>query len=180
MVKVDGKRRLLKRDKPSPEGLLLISATSKEAVIEYAGERKTYPLGSHVSTNFSKPDQLSAKIWRDQSGSYKTVGTINGRTVNFLVDTGATAVAMYRRDAKRLGIQYRLDGKRINVSTANGTAPAYEITLDRVQVGDITLHNVGGFVIDSNSSGEILLGMTFLNRVTMEDQGSVLMLHSKF
>jgi aspartyl protease family protein len=180
MVKVDGKRRLLKRNKPSPEGLLLISASSKEAVIEYEGERKTYPLGSHVSTNFSKPEQLSAKIWRDQSGSYTTVGTINGRTVNFLVDTGATAVAMYRSDAKRLGIQYRLEGKRISVSTANGTTPAYEVNLDRVQVGEITLYNVGGFVIDSNNSGEILLGMTFLNRVTMEDQGSVLMLHSKF
>lgn len=180
MVRVDGERRLLKRNKPSPEGLILISADSKEAVIELDGERRTYPLGSHVSTSFSKPEQVSAKIWRDESGSYTTVGTINGRTVNFLVDTGASAVAMYRRDAKRLGIQYRLEGNPIYVNTANGRAPAYEVTLDKVQVGDIVLRQVRGFVIESTGSGRILLGMSFLNRVKMEDQGSVLMLHRKF
>lgn len=180
MVNVDGKRRLLKLGKPSPEGLLLISADSREAVIELDGERQTYLLGSHVSTNYSQPELVSAKIWRDQSGSYTTVGTINGRTVNFLIDTGASAVAMHAVDAKRLGIQYKLEGDPIYVSTANGTAPAYEVTLDRVQVGDITLPQVRGFVIDSPGSGRVLLGMSFLGRVKMEDQGAVLMLHRKF
>ena len=123
---------------------------------------------------------MSAKIWRDQSGGYTTVGSINGRTVNFLVDTGASAVAMHAGDAKRLGIQYRMEGDPIYVSTANGTAPAYEVTLDRVQVGKITLINVRGFVIDSPGSGRVLLGMSFLGRVKMEDQGTVLMLHRKF
>ena len=93
MVNVDGQRRLLKLNKPSPEGLLLISADSREAVIELDGERQTYPLGSHVSTRYNQPELVSAKIWRDQSGGYTTVGSINGRTVNFLVDTGASAVA---------------------------------------------------------------------------------------
>lgn len=180
MVSVDGTRRLLKLNKPSPEGLLLISADSREAVIELEGERRTYRLGSHVSTNYSQPEQVSAKIWRDQSGGYTTVGSINGRTVNFLVDTGASAVAMHASDAKRLGIQYRMEGDPIYVSTANGTAPAYEVTLDRVQVGKITLINVRGFVIDSPGSGRVLLGMSFLGRVKMEDQGTVLMLHRKF
>lgn len=180
MVTVDGKRRLLKLNKPSPEGLILISADSREAVIELDGERQVYPLGSHVSTKFNQPEKVSAKIWRDQSGSYTTVGTINGRTVNFLVDTGASAVAMYRRDAKRLGIQYRLEGDPMYVSTANGTAPAYEVSLDRVQVGDIVLRQVRGFVIESTGSGRVLLGMSFLNQVKMEDQGAVLMLHRKF
>jgi aspartyl protease family protein len=180
MVNVDGKRRLLKLNKPSPEGLLLISADSREAVIEMDGKRQTYLLGSRVSTNYSQPEQVSAKIWRDKSGSYTTVGSINGRTVNFLVDTGATAVAMHAGDARRLGIPYKLEGDPIHVSTANGTAPAYEVTLDRVQVGDVTLNRVRGFVIDSPGSGRVLLGMSFLGRVKMEDQGTVLMLHQKF
>ncbi len=180
MVRVDGKRRLLKLNKPSPEGLLLISADSKEAVIEVDGERRSYPLGSRVSTRFSEPEMVSAKIWRDQNGSYTTVGSINGRTVNFLVDTGATGVAMHRADAKRLGLTYRLDGKPIYVSTANGTTSAFEVTLDRVQVGDIVLRNVRGFVIEGQGSGHVLLGMSFLNRVKMEDQGTVLFLHRKF
>jgi aspartyl protease family protein len=180
MVKVDGKRRLLKLDKPSPEGLLLISADSRQAVIEVDGKRQTYPLGAHVSTQYAQPEVISAKIWRDPSGSYTTVGSINGRTVNFLVDTGATAVAMDTLDAKRLGIQYKLEGDRIYVGTANGRAPAYAVTLDRVQVGDITLHQVQGYVIEGAGSGQVLLGMSFLNRVQMEDQGTVLMLHQKF
>lgn len=180
MVSVDGVRRLLKLNQPSPEGLRLISATSKEAVIELNGERQTYPLGGHITTRFSKPEQLTAKVWRDQAGAYTTVGTINGLTVNFLVDTGATAVAMHANQAKRLGISYRLEGNPIYVSTANGTTPAYDVTLDRVQVGDITLRNIRGFVIDSNGPGRVLLGMSFLNRVKMEDQGSVLVLEQRF
>ena len=180
MVRVDGKRRLLKLNKPSPEGLLLISADSKQAVIEIDGEQQSYPLGTRVSTRFREPEKVSAKIWRDENGAYTTVGTINGRTVNFLVDTGATGVAMFRSDAKRLGLAYRLEGNPIYVSTANGTAPAYEVNLDRVQVGDIVLRNVVGYVIESPSSGRLLLGMSFLNRVKMEDQGEVLFLHRKF
>jgi aspartyl protease family protein len=180
MVQVNGKRRLLKLNKPSPEGLLLISADSREAVIEVDGERRSYRLGSHVSTRYIEPEQVSAKIWRDESGAYTTVGSINGRTVNFLVDTGASAVALYRADARRLGLDYRIEGNPVYVNTANGTASAFELNLDRVQVGDIVLHNVRGFVIEGSGSGRILLGMSFLNRVKMEDQGSVLLLHKKF
>lgn len=180
MISVDGKRRLLKLGKPSSEGLLLISADSREAVIEVDGERRSYLLGAHVSTRYTAPEAVSAKIWRDESGSYTTVGSINGRVVNFLVDTGASAVAMHGIDAKRLGIAYKLEGDPIYVSTANGTAPAYEVELDRVQVGDIVLRRVRGFVIDAPGSGRILLGMSFLNRVQMTDQGNVLMLHQKF
>jgi aspartyl protease family protein len=180
MVTIDGVRRLLKLNKPSPEGVRLIAANSKEAVIEVDGERRTYPLGGHITTRFSKPELMTAKVWRDQAGAYTTVGTINGRTVNFLVDTGATAVAMHANQAKRLGISYKLEGKRIHVNTASGTANAYDVVLDRVQVGEITLHNVRGFVIDSNGPPRVLLGMSFLNRVKMEDQGSVLLLEKRF
>jgi len=180
MVNVDGQRRLLKMNKPSPEGLILISADSREAVIELDGERRTYPLGGHITTQYDRPELVSAKIWRNRQGSYTTVGTINGRTVDFLVDTGATAVALYREDAKRLGLAYRLEGSPITVGTANGRAPAYEVTLDRVQVGDIVLRNVRGYVIESTGTGRVLLGMSFLNQVRMEDQGTVLLLHRKF
>jgi aspartyl protease family protein len=180
MVRIDGKRRLLKLNKASPEGVVLISADSREAVIEVDGERRGYSLGSRVSTQYNEPDMASAKIWRNADGGFTTVGAINGRTVNFLVDTGASAIGMYRADAKRLGLAYRLDGNPMYVSTANGTAPAYELTLSRVQVGDILLRNVRAFVIESEGDGRILLGMSFLSQVRMEDQGSVLLLHKKF
>ncbi|MET0064724.1 MAG: TIGR02281 family clan AA aspartic protease [Candidatus Thiodiazotropha sp.] len=180
MVSIDGQRRLLKLEQPSPEGVLLISANSREAVIEVDGQRQHYPLGAHISTRFTRPEQISAKIWRDQSGAYTTVGSINGRTVNFLVDTGATAVAMHANQARRLGISYRIEGTPIYVNTASGTARAFDVVLDRVKVGDITLNRVRGFVIDTDGPPRVLLGMSFLNRVTMQDQGDLLMLQQRF
>jgi aspartyl protease family protein len=180
MVSIDGVRRLLKLNKPSPEGVRLISADSNEAVLEVDGERRTYPLGGHITTQFSKPELMSAKVWRNQAGAYTTVGAINGRTVNFMVDTGATAVAMHANQAKRLGIPYKLEGNLIYVNTASGTAAAYDVTLDKVQVGDIILNNVRGFVVDSNGPSRVLLGMSFLNQVKMEDKGSVLLLQKRF
>ncbi len=180
MVKIDGVRRLLKLNKPSPEGAVLISANSREAVIELEGERRSYLLGNHINTSFSKPEKLTAKIWRNGAGAYTTVGSINGRTVDFLVDTGASAVALHASEALRLGIPYKLEGRRIAVNTANGRAPAYEITLERVQVGDIILTQVRGFVIEADSTGKALLGMSFLNRVNMENQGPLLLLEKKF
>jgi aspartyl protease family protein len=180
MVSIDGVRRLLKLNKPSPEGVRLISADSNEAVLEVDGERRTYPLGGHITTHFSKPELISAKVWRNQAGAYTTVGTINGRTVNFMVDTGATAVAMHANQAKRLGIPYKLEGKLIHVNTASGIAAAYDVILDKVQVGDIILNNVRGFVIDTIGPARVLLGMSFLNQVKMEDQGSALLLEKRF
>ena len=180
MVKIDGVRRLLILEKPSPEGVLLISANSREAIIEINGERQAYALGSHVSTSYSQPESVSAKVWRDASGAYTTVGSINGLTVDFLVDTGASAVALEASEAKRLGIPYKTRGKSITVNTAKGPTPAYDVILDRVQVGDITLTQVRGFVIEGVGSGKTLLGMSFLNRVTMEDQGTLLLLHKPF
>ncbi len=180
MVKIDGVRRLLKLHKPSPEGVVLISADSHEAELEVDGERRRYALGSHVSTRYSKPELVFAKIWRDPSGAYTTVGSINGRTVNFLVDTGASAVALDAGEAQRLGIAYKLKGTRIMVRTANGATPAYELMLEQVQVGDISLNQVRGFVLEANGPGKVLLGMSFLNQVKMENQGALLLLQKKF
>jgi aspartyl protease family protein len=182
MIKVDGVRRLLTLNKPSPEGLVLISATSTEAVIRSNGHLQTFRLGSHIGSRFNQPEAATAKIWRDPSGAYTTVGSINGLTVEFLVDTGASAVALDAGEAKRLGIPYKLEGVPIQVNTANGRARAYRVTLDRVQVGDIGLSGVDGFVIDTpnGSMSKSLLGMSFLKRVKLEDQGSVLLLEKKY
>ncbi len=180
MVSVDGTNRLLRLGKPTPEGVLLISANSREAVIEVDGERDTYRLGNHIQTSFSKPEAVEAQIWRNQSGGFETVGSINGRTVNMLVDTGATAVALNAREAKRLGIRYRLNGKKIMVATASGNAGGYAVTLDRVKVGQIEFYNVPAVVVDGDHPREVLLGMSFLRRTTMEDQGKVLILRAKY
>lgn len=180
MLEINGKNRLLRKGEISPEGVLLVSATAQEAVIEIEGKRESYQLGNHIGSAFHEPEAKEVKIWKDTSGSFTTVGSINGRTVNMLVDTGATSVALSEREAIRLGIPYRLKGKKMRVSTASGSALGYEITLDRVQVGELLLHNVGAMVIEGDSPREVLLGMTFLNRVQMDNQGTVMVLRRKY
>ena len=100
--------------------------------------------------------------------------------MDFLVDTGASAVALHSSVAQRLGIPYKLEGRKITVNTANGTTAAYELMLDRVQVGDISLSQVRGFVIEAGGPTKTLLGMSFLNQVNMENQGNVLLLQKKY
>jgi aspartyl protease family protein len=180
MVNIDGKRRMLAVGKTSPEGVVLISANSREAVIEIDGQQQSYRLGSQISTQFKKRESgPEAKIWRS-GRRYTTPGLINGQPVEFLLDTGATSVAMSSATAKRLGIQYRLKGRPIRVGTASGTANGYAINLDRVKVGEIELYNVAGAVIEGDSPRTVLLGMTFLKQVTMEDKGQLMLLKKRF
>ncbi len=181
MVEIDGKNRLLKKGKTSPEGVLLISADARGAVLEIDGKRESYELGRHVSASYSKPKVQEVQIWRNTQGSYTTVGTINGRTVNMLVDTGASSVAMSEVEARRLAIPYRLTGKVVRVSTASsGNVKGYRVVLDRVQVGDILLRNVQGTVIEGSSPREVLLGMTFLGQLQMENSGNMLLLKTRY
>jgi len=179
IVNIDGKRRTLKTGKPSSEGVTLISADSDIAVLEVDGEQQEYKLGRHVGTSFKNKKNAEAKIMPTQ-GMYFTTGFINGQPVKFLVDTGATWIAMNSHQARSLGINFRYLGKRAMVSTANGVAPVYRIRLDKVRVGEIELTNVEAGVLEGNSPSEVLLGNSFLNRVEMQRQGQVMLLKQKF
>lgn len=179
IVNIDGKRRTLKIGKPSPEGVKLISADSQVATLEVDGQQQEYKLGRHVGTSFKKKENAEAKIM-PVNGMYSTAGFINGRPVTFLVDTGATWIAMNSHQARSLGINFRYTGKRAMVSTANGVAPVYRVTLDKVRVGEIELTNVEAGVLEGNSPSEVLLGNSFLNRVEMQRQGQVMLLKQKF
>ena len=180
MVEIDGKQRFLRAGKPSPEGVLLISADAHGAVLEVDGRREKYELGSHVGGSFSAPKLREVRIMRANNGAYLTSGSINGRSVDMLVDTGATSVAMSETEAKRLGIQYRLEGRETGVNTASGFARAYAVTLDRVKVGAIQLLNIEAMVIEGSAPKRVLLGMSFLSQVEMDNQGSVLLLRAKW
>ena len=107
---------------------------------------------------------------------YMTIGNINGRSVRFLVDTGASAISMNTEQAKKLGIPYDKIGVPAGVSTASGFANAYRIRLKSVSVGKITQSNVEAFVIDGKHPGPVLLGMTFLGRLNVEHSGNAMTL----
>lgn len=179
IVVIDGKQQALSVGQTSPEGVKLVSATSNEAVLEIDGKQKTYALGSQVNTHLGPPQQTSVTIIRNPQGMFATVGTINGRTVNFLVDTGSTLVAMNSAEAKRLGIDYRLNGQPTTASTASGITPAYVVKLTKVKVGDIELREIDGMVIEGLSPPEVLLGMSFLGRLEMQHSGQTMLLKRK-
>jgi aspartyl protease family protein len=180
MVEIDGQTRVLKVGKTSPEGVTLISADSKEAVLEVNGETKSYTLDNQIGGTLSAPEKAEVRIPRGVRGDYSTVGSINGRTVNFLVDTGASSIAMSEVEAKRLGIPYWLKGEKAGVQTASGFAGAYRITLDEVRVGEIALRQVEAYVVEGNNPVRVLLGMSFLGRLEMENTGNIMVLRTKF
>lgn len=181
VLSIDGKRRVLRAGSTSPEGVKLISATSKEAILEFDGEQKSYTLGTEIRSTFAAPaEKASIRIWPTELGMYAVRGSINGYPVKFLVDTGATLIAMNRREARRLGLNFRLDGEPGLSSTASGVVKTYRVTLKAVKVGQITLSNVRAAVIDGDYPEHVLLGNSFLNRLEMQRDGQVMVLRKKF
>lgn len=180
LLEIDGRERLLRAGQSAPEGVSLIGADQHEAVIEVGGRRETLTFGTSVGGHFAAPVAREVKIYRDVKGAYTTVGSINGRPVDFMVDTGATAIALSAKEARRLGIAYRLDGSPVGVTTASGSVPGHRVTLDRVAVGDITLRNVEALVIPGDLPEQALLGLTFLNRVDLRQEGAEMVLRAKY
>ncbi len=176
---IDGTRHILAVGKTSPEGVKLISANSRGAILEVNGQQKQYNLGNTVSTSFTARTSKKETIYKNSGGMYMTFGNINGRSVRFLVDTGASAIAMNVDQAKKLGILYDKIGTPASVSTASGLAKAYRIRLKSVSVGGITQKNVEAFVIDGTHPGPILLGMTFLGKLDVEHSGNAMTLLQK-
>lgn len=181
VVRVDGRQHVLSVGQTSPEGIKLISSNPESAVLEVDGRRRSYRLGSAVSTRPSDTDDAPAvRIWPNLHGMFTTVGNIDGLPVNFLVDTGATTVAMNAGQARRLGIEFRVDGTPILVHTASGTARAWRVSLDRVQVGRIRLTNVAAVVLDGASPLRVLLGMSFLGRLDLRRENGALVLRKRY
>ena len=176
VLSVDGKRHIFAVGETSPEGVKVISASSRGAILEVAGQQKQYDLGNSVSASFAAPKVSKETIYKSSAGMFMTFGSINGRSVQFLVDTGASAISMNIDHARQLGIKVEKDGKPMGVSTASGFVKAYRIKLRSVSVGKIAQQNVEAFVIDGNHPGPVLLGMTFLGRLSVEHSGNAMKL----
>jgi aspartyl protease family protein len=170
--------RVLRDGDSLPNGARLIKATPESAVFEINGERRTISMGNHVSAAAPSSGGGQVILSADERGHFVTTGTINGGTVQFLVDTGATMISMGRGDARRVGINY-LKGQKGLSNTANGVAPVYRVKVDTVRVGDITLNNVDALVHDQDLPW-VLLGMSFLNRVEMRREGGNLTLIKRY
>ena len=178
LLQIDGKQRMLRKGATSPEGVLLVSADGKNAVIEINGKRQTLGLTRRISTHFSASEKAAVRISSSQGGHYVTLGRINGMPVDFMIDTGATIVAMNYLQAEALGIDYRA-GKSIKVNTANGVAQAFEITLNSVSVGAVEIKQVRAAVSTTEFPRVILLGNSYLGKIDMRVDDGVLLLQAK-
>lgn len=178
VLQIDGKQRMLRTGSRSPEGVLLVSADGKQAVIEVEGKRKSLTMSRQISTQFKEADKTEIRIASGEGQHYRTKGLINGTEVKFFVDTGATTIAMNHFEAERIGIDYRA-GTPITVSTANGTAPAFLVTLSTVSVGNIVARQVQAVVSTTNSPEEVLLGNSYLSKVNLKIDQGVLVLKEK-
>ena len=178
-----GKPRWLAVGETSPEGVKLISIAGDSAVFELGGKRQTLKMGQSERLSAGAPAAGSGSqtvtLSADGGGHFVTTGQINGHSVRFLVDTGATFISFSSGEAKRLGIDY-LKGQRAAVSTANGVVRSYKVKLDEVRLGNVTLNNVDGMVHADDSLPIVLLGMSFLNRMEMKNDGGTMTLKKRF
>ena len=161
------------------EGVKLVSANSKQAVLEIDGKRLTVEMGQHFETAALTGSRNAVTLAPDSRGHFVIDGAVNGVHIRFLVDTGATLVAIPAGDATRLGIDYR-KGRRAISQTANGPVSFWHVTLDSVTLGDITLSNVPGAVHEGGGLDIALLGMSFLGRTEMRREGPNLTLTKRY
>ena len=179
IVKIDGETHILKLGEKY-EDIKLVAVSSQEARLNIGGKERVFGLGQDYSAiQKSSTSQGTVEISANASNQFITNGMINGNVVSFLVDTGANTVSMNRKDAKRLGIDYRRLGKEGLSGTANGSVKNWKILLDKVKVGAITVTSVQASVRDTEDNMPILLGMSFLGRVNMSHEGSRLKLTGK-
>jgi aspartyl protease family protein len=180
VLNVDGQRKLVKVGQVGPGGVVVVSADSRAAVLRVDGVERTYTLSREYSEGFAEPQKKQLSVAKGSGGHYWITGSVNGQNVQFLVDTGATSIALNDGHARILGIDYRSVGSPLQVSTASGTARGWRVTLDRVKVGELEVLGVEAVVLEGSSPTEALLGMSFLNRVGWKVERDMLVLESKY
>ena len=161
-------------------GVRLVSVNANAVVVEVKGQRQTLPLGGspvNLGGSNSAGGGTQVVLTAGLGGHFLTGGSINGRAVQFMVDTGATTVALSEAEADRIGLKYK-NSPRHTVGTANGAVGVYSVMLDVVRVGDVQVYNVEAAVLP-NQMPYILLGNSFLTRFQMKRENDQLTLDKR-
>jgi len=162
------------------QGVKLVSVSGNEALVEIGGQRRTLTLGGQVNIGAvdSPGGGSSIVLSADSGGHFFANGTINGKSVRFVVDTGATNVSMSQSVAERIGLDYR-SGQRGVSNTANGQVQAYRVPLTSVRVGEVEIYNVAATVLPVPMD-YVLLGNSFLTRFQMKRENDTLTLVKRY
>ena len=182
MLHIDKDKVLLSVGNTSKHGVKLISADAHGATLEIEGVRRKYLLGNVVRNTDAANNKQDSDIivYQGADTMFRTTGSMNGYPVNFLVDTGASSIAMSSDQAKRLGINYKLNGKPTWVSTASGIERAVTVTINKVTISGVTIRSVEGLVIEGSEPSTPLLGMSYLNRFKIMNDGNMMRLKRKY
>jgi aspartyl protease family protein len=159
----------------------LISVTGDQAVLDIGGKRVNLRVGDApvslgaVAGGSGEARKIVLPV--GSGGHFMANGSINGRAIQFMVDTGATAVAIGINDAQRMGIDYQ-KGQPIRMNTANGVAQGWRVVLNSVRVGEVEIFEVEAVV--GPSMPFALLGNSFLSRFTMSRNSDTMVLERRY
>lgn len=160
------------------QGVKVLRVGPQDAVVERAGQRYTLALGGAPIRLGGGGGGARIVLSAGPGGHFTTDGRINGGTVQFLVDTGASYIAMSRADAERLGVSYK-QGQTLEVHTANGRSMAHRILLSSVRIQDVELNQIEALVTQEPMQ-MVLLGNSFLNRFQMQRENDTLTLTRRY
>jgi len=160
------------------DGVKVLSVQGDQVMIEAGGRKRPLQVGQHAIGVSGGDGSGKIIMTADAQGHFYTTGTINGTSVRFIVDTGASMISLGANDARRIGLDFNR-GEKALTNTANGQAVVSKVQIDTVRIGDVTLHNVDA-LIHQNEMPIALLGMSFLNRMEMLRDGSTMTLKKRF
>ena len=165
------------------QGVKVLSTSGDQAVVEIKGKRHTLRIGdSQVSIGGSGSGSGTRSrivLTAGSGGHFLAAGTINGRAVQFMVDTGASVIGLTVSDAERFGVDYK-NGQQVKMQTANGVVPGWRVKLASVRIGDVELYDVDAAVGNQPIGPYVLLGNSFLSRFQMRRDNEQMVLERRF
>lgn len=180
LLVIDGTPRTLAVG-AAAHGVRLVAVTADGAVVEVGGQRVQLAIGAaqvNLGGSNSAGGGTRIVLSAGSGGHFVTDGSINGHTIRFLVDTGATNVSIGRSEAQRMGIDWR-KGQRGYSMTANGTVEVHKVKLASVRIGDVTVYDVDA-TVSPVTLPVALLGNSFLSRFQMKRENDLLTLDKRF
>lgn len=162
----------------SHQGVRVVHVQGDSATIEMQGQRQTLRMGdSPVSVGKGLPGGRKVVLRADNRGHFRENGFINNKSMQYMVDTGASVIGIGQSDAERMGLDFQ-KGTVVTVRTANGNTQGWRIKLDIVRVGGITVYGIDA-VVSPQPMPYVLLGNSFLSQLHMTRQGNEMVLEQR-